>query len=180
MTAEEKLWKEYESLSTLEQDTTRMRHPVYTAFLASSFVVAGLSLQSPATTPVFWGTSLGQLVFFLGFMLYCVGVLHYVWYHRYSHIYRARLKELESALGISVYRLRRRPRLGVLKFHFDWSLYILGALYGTCTAIVTGPALFFSGVGIVVAGYCLLLLSSAFNAEEPLEVKPAEANVGAN
>ena len=96
-------------------------------------------------------------------------VVHYAWYHRYAHRYRSALKKLEGELGIEIYRLRTRPRLGPMKFHFDWFLYILGLVYFGLTGSYVGWSLTLVVVGILVVLYAALLGWSALWTEEPME-----------
>jgi hypothetical protein len=78
-----------------------------------SFVLPGLAIQATSDFPLtIFGLSLTlrQVVFFLGFSFYLFAAFHYHWYHRYSHFYRKRLKELENVLGIQIYQLRVRSQ----------------------------------------------------------------------
>jgi divalent metal cation (Fe/Co/Zn/Cd) transporter len=163
---------EYEHLAALEKDTARTRHTTFAGILSVSFLLPGLALRvSNRAVLTLFGEhqSLGHLVFFLGYLFYIFAIFHYEWYHRYSHRYRKALKELELELNISVYRLRVRPQIGPLKFHYDWALYIIGLLYGAITASYVGWVFFAAGVMAVVALYAICLLISYWLPAEPLE-----------
>ena len=79
-------------------------------------------------------------------------------------------------MGISVYSLRKRPskEISILghhrtfKLHFDWALYILGALYALIDIYLIG-ILFAYAVGIISFIYFILIFFSQFISEEPLE-----------
>jgi len=171
MESEEKLRYEYDKLLSLEQETTKIRHTTFTALVSISFILPGLAIKTSVNTII---TPLGeyqisQFVFYLGFLFFCFATFHYHWYHRYSHRYRSGLKNLEAKLNISVYRLRKRPTIRNFKFHFHWSLYIIGVLYGTITAVYIGFRIFLILSSFVVLTYLALLLLSFSQQEEPLE-----------
>lgn len=164
--------KEYELLSDLESKTTATRHSTFTAILGISFVLPGLAVQATNTCPVTilgLPTSLGSIVFFLGFVFYVFAVFHYHWYHRHAHAYRKRLKEMEAQMGISVYSLRTRPTIGPFKMHFEWALEIILVLYGVATLVFVGWKVFLVGLAALIIPYVLLVLSSARAPVEPLE-----------
>ena len=163
--------KEYDYLSKLELESTRLRHTTFTALLSISFIVAGLATKADTSTVVILGHELApsRLVFFLGFVFYLFAVVHYSWHHRYAHRYRAVLKKLESDLGISVYRVRVRPRLWKFKLHYNWALYVVGLLYGAIAVFFIGLRLFVYGLLVVIVPYGVLLLASYWQEEEPLE-----------
>ena len=168
---ESKLQYEYGKLTSLEQETTKTRHTTFTALISISFVLPGLALKASGsiiTTPL-GSYELSQFVFYLGFIFFCFATFHYEWYHRYSHRYRSALKKLELELGIKIYSLRERPTLGPFKFHFNWSLYIIGIVYAVITATFTGIKIFAVLTSFVVVAYLLLLLSSFNQPVEPLE-----------
>lgn len=164
---------EYKYLTRLEQATTYLRYTTFTALIGISFLLPGFAsrvdvggarivlLGQPATVP--------SLAFLLGFIFYLFSLIHYTWYHRYAHRYRARLKELELELGISVYLLRKRPSIGRMKFHFDWVLYILGVAYGYITGSFVGWLLTSYVIGSSCLLYLLLMVWSIVWDEEPLE-----------
>jgi hypothetical protein len=163
--------KEYELLMQLELETTKTRHTTFTALLSISFVLPGLALET-GTTPLHWmnfETDLSKLVFLLGYVFYCFSVFHYAWYHRYSHRYRAALKRLERELGANIYRRRVRPQHGKMKLHFDWALYIIAVVYGSVACAVTGWVLFCVVIGAIAGAYCVMLILSIWQSEEPLE-----------
>ena len=149
--------EEYKLLAELERQTTNSRNSTFTAILSISFVVPGLALQSKAGNVMIFGDEieLSCIVFLLGYLFYLFAVFHYSWHHRYSHIYRKRLKELESSLGINIYRLRRRPKLGSLKFHYEWFLLIIAVVYGCITVSFVGIKLFLGGITSAVLFYRL-------------------------
>lgn len=163
--------REYNLLSELERSTNATRHTTFTALLSISFLLPGLALQAgtAASVPVFATLTIQKLVFALGFMFFCFAAFHYSWYHRYSHRYRKALKSIERELGINVYRLRQRPRIGPFKFHFEWALWILGLFYGGAAAIFVGAKSFFCLLGVAIAFYLLLFFISFCRPEEPLE-----------
>jgi hypothetical protein len=162
----------YEWLSRLEQETTKLRYTTFTSLLAVSFLVPGLAFNASTQETVRLlgrDTSAAALAFLLGFLFYLFTVVHYTWYHRYAHRYRAELKRLEVEMGIEVYRLRTRPTLGRMKFHFDWLLYILGLSYLFAAGSFAGWRLTLATLGLNVSAYILLLVWSVFWKEEPLE-----------
>lgn len=163
--SDEAQWREYDALAQLERESTEMRYRTFTAFLSISFLVAGLGAKEGASSGInvsqlwSWPDSMGGVAFLLGFLFFCFSWFFYWWYHRYSHLYRAQLKELEAVLNVKVYTLRERrtrtihwfgkPR--TVKFHFDWTLPILGFWYFVAASM-------FAGVGVVLA---ILVLSLA-------------------
>ena len=161
----------YKQLQGLEQETSKMRYTTFTALISISFILPGLSLKSDASQIVItdFTITLDKLVFLLGFLFYCFSVFHYAWYHRYSHCYRKKLKELETKLGIEIYKLRERPTVRNMKLHFDWSLYIIGVVYGFITIVFVGWVLFSITVGAVIIMYLMLMLNSRSKPIEPLE-----------
>jgi hypothetical protein len=163
--------QEYEWLRNLELETTKFRYATFTALVSISFVVAGLAANATSTAFRLFGTdtNLSRVVFFLGFLFYLFAVFHYLWYHRYSHRYRRRLKQLEADFKITVYTLRERPRKGRLKLHFHFALYLIGVVYGVATLSYIGPYLFTLLMVLVVLGYFLLVLSTYFQKTEPQE-----------
>jgi len=171
---------EYRCLQELELDMTRVRHTTFTALISVSFLLPGLALQADRSTKLplvsLFGRNyeIDKAIFMLGFIFYCFTVFHYWWYHRYSHLYRKRLKELEVDLKISIYRIRQRKvfstPLGLHKLHFDWSLYILGVVYGFVAVSFVGKYLFLLSIASVLIPYALLVLNSATRPTEPLEV----------
>jgi hypothetical protein len=166
--------REYEFLAQLEQQTTQTRHATFTAILGVSFLLPGFAVQAGKLTAVeFMGfqTNLSHLVFFLGFVFYLFAIFHYHWYHRHSHFYRKRLKEIEKELGISVYSLRVRPQYGRFKMHFEWALHIIGIVYGIMTLEFVGWRLFLFGMAVLVIPYLLMMIASCFSEVEPMEKK---------
>ena len=161
----------YKQLKELEQETSKMRYTTFTALISISFILPGLSLKADASQVVItnFTITLDKLVFLLGFLFYCFSVFHYAWYHRYSHIYRKKLKELETQLGIEVYKLRARPQIGNMKMHFDWSLYIIGIVYGFITIVFVGWQLFAATIVVIFLMYYGLMLRSQNKPTEPLE-----------
>jgi divalent metal cation (Fe/Co/Zn/Cd) transporter len=121
------------------------------------------------SVPGFPALTLSKAVFLLGFLFYLFSLFHYAWHHRYSHLYRKKLKSLENKLGIEVYRLRVRPKIGPFKFHYDWALHMIGIVYGAITASYVGLETFLMTLGVVVGAYVLRLLVSALEPTEPLE-----------
>lgn len=165
--------KQFESLMKLELETTKMRHTNFTAILSISFILSGLALNCETEKLEIFSISvtLSQLVFLLGFLFYLFAIFHYVYFHRYSHIYRNALKNIEREWKIEIYRLRKRPKIGPFKFHFDWALYSIGVVYGFITLKYIGWNLFMLGISVVFGIYFLLLICSAFSPEEPIEKK---------
>jgi hypothetical protein len=171
---EPSLFEQYKQLAILETETTKTRLTTFTAVLSVSFVLPGLALRPEVGSAVIslpWlpVIPLPKAVFLLGFFFYLFALYHYAWHHRYSHRYRKELKSLEEKLGIQIYRLRVRPKVGRFKLHFDWALYMIGIVYGGITAAYVGLRLMAVALGIVVGVYLLLFLLSAFQADEPLE-----------
>jgi hypothetical protein len=138
--------------------------------LLSNIVIKGVGTYRP-----------NQVAAVLGLIFYAFTVLHYWWYHRYSHIYRHQLKELESELKIQVYLHRQRPtaHLGrrTMKFHFDWSLYIIGVLYTAAVVLFSGWKLVLVPFGIALVLYGIGLLKSTRDPEEPRETHSAMSQV---
>jgi hypothetical protein len=165
--------KVYERLAQLEMETTKLRYTTFTALLSISFVLAGLAANADASALKMFGflTSVRQLVFLLGYIFNLASLFHYLWYHRYSHLYRKALKDLESDLGIKVYRLRVRPQVGPFKFHFVWVLYIIAIIYGLIVAVIVGIWLFLYCMLAIVILYLLFFLFSFWDESEPLEEK---------
>ena len=163
--------KEYELLAQLEQETTRMRHTMFTALVSVSFILPGLAVNVEASGVTIFGTttSLSRMVFLLGFIFYLFAIFHYAWYHRYSHLYRKELKNIEEKLGISIYRLRVRPQVGPLKLHFDWALYIIALIYGSVTVSYVGWIPFTASVGGILLLYGALMVISIWRPVEPSE-----------
>ena len=58
--------KEYELLAQLEQETTRMRHTMFTALVSVSFILPGLAVKAEASGVTIFGTmtSLSQMVLY--------------------------------------------------------------------------------------------------------------------
>jgi len=165
--------QEYEALCQLEQETTNMRHNTFTALISISFVLTGLAFQNESSSdiqiPLVGTMTTSQMAAAFGFMFYCFTVIHYSWYHRYSHRYRDRLKQLEVELDFRVYRNRRRPIFRKAKFHFDWTLYIMGVIYFAAVLSFSG----FRPIMLLVVSsfimYGLLLIWSIRWDHEPLE-----------
>jgi hypothetical protein len=167
--------REYEKLTTLEQETTRIRHQTFTAILAVSFVVPGLATKVDDTSldTGLVSVSLSQLVFLLGYVFYLFACFHYAWHHRYAHLYRKALKDIEkNDLDIKIYRLRERLCIGKdekYKFHFDWALYIIAVFYGLLTAHFVGWRLLLCTVGFLLVAYTIPLFVSRWRPREPHE-----------
>jgi len=163
--------KEYDYLMQLELETTKIRHTTFTALLSISFILPGITLRSGTDIFIFLGfeTNISKIVFLLGFIFYCFAVFHYSWYHRYSHRYRKGLKEIEKELNINVYRRRKRYMKWNFKAHFDWSLYIIGIIYGYVTSLYVGLSLFLIVIGSIIGLYLLFFLLSFFSPIEPHE-----------
>lgn len=174
----------YKLLCNKELELTKMRHAVFTSLLSISFIIPGLAIRLTRDNGENQSVSFGSveidffgLIFMLGFIFYCFAVFHYWWYHRYSHMYRAKLKEMEKELGLENYTLRKRPvksvKIGKREFkfkaHFDWSLYIIGLFYAIITATIVGWFPFLAVCFGMAGAYAVLFLSSAASSEEPLE-----------
>ncbi len=172
-------WREYSHLATLERESTQMRYTTFTAFLSISFLIAGLGAQQGSNgeevrLPLFGDRPLGALAFVLGFVFFCFSWFFYWWYHRYSHMYRGRLKQIETELGIEVYRLRKRKQLGKMKFHFDWGLRILGVWYFVIAGSYAGYLLISFVLAASLGLYGVFLLRSRSWKVEPHESESAE------
>jgi hypothetical protein len=170
------LLQEYEHLTKLERATTTLRYQTFTALLTVSFLLPGFAFglgNSPQAVALhIWGhaVSMTSILLIFGLMFFGLSVIFYNWYHRYSHIYRHRLKEMEEELDIRVYRLRVRPQIGRMKLHFVWCLYIVGGFYFISTAQVAGWLLTTS-VGVAsLAVYGVLMFISRWRPEEPVEI----------
>lgn len=170
---------EYQLLQTLELETTKLRHTTFTALISVSFLLPGLALQADRANPLPAVSLLGReytidkIIFMLGFIFYCFTFFHYWWYHRHSHVYRRRLKEIEQELGLGIYKLRTRPVfssvLGVHKLHFDWSLWILGTIYALAAHSFVGSRLFLAGILLTIIIYLGFAVYSVLEPVEPLE-----------
>jgi hypothetical protein len=162
---------EYERLTALEIETTKFRHSTFTALISVSFVVPGLAIKADPQVLIFMGhrVMLNRLVFLLGFVFYLFAVFHYWWHHRYAHMYRAHLKELEAELKIQVYSLRVRPHQGRFKMHFHFALYMIGVLYGSIACAYVGMPWFWASMIVIVGGYLLLCLATFMQPLEPDE-----------
>lgn len=172
------LREEYEYLSRLEKDTTSLRYQTFTALLTVSFLLPGFAfgglgdgsqLQSIALAVFGYPVSMTSILLIFGLMFFALSVIFYNWYHRYCHIYRRRLKQLEEGFGIRVYRLRVRPMIGKMKLHFVWCLYIVGGFYFISTALVAGWILTISVALISVVIYGVLVIGSRWRPDEPVE-----------
>lgn len=169
--------EEYKYLSNLEMETTRFRYTTFTAILSTSFVLPGLSALPTLVTRtddlyislIDARMSMSKMTFLLGFIFYLFAVFYYIWFHRYSHFYRKRLKELEKEMDWNIYRLRKRPMIKNMKFHFVWILYLIGGVYAIITVSFIGWKVFFFFLGGLIILYCFLLILSIFTKEEPLE-----------
>jgi hypothetical protein len=164
--------KEYELLQKLELETTKIRHTTFTTLLSISFLIPSFSVDIKSFDVQLMGETvpINKLVFLLGFVFYIFSVFHYNWYHRYSHKYRKRLKDIEKEIGFEIYKNRVRPVIGKkFKMHFDWTLYIIGGLYGYITANYVGLLLFTIIIGTMIAIYGILVLLSFRQPIEPLE-----------
>ena len=181
---------EHEALAKLEQSSTEMRHQTFTALMSISFVLAGFAFRGPEKDldpmsrieiPGFGSFWPNEIAAVLGLVFYAFTVLHYWWYHRYSHIYRHQLKRLEEDLGMQVYSHRRRPTKEVagktMKFHFDWSLYIIGGLYTAAVGQFSGWNIVGATAALALGLYGILLVLSIRDDEEPRETKAAMARV---
>jgi len=162
---------EYRILSSIEMETTKIRYTNFTAILSISFILPGLAIQAGNFSIKLIGATvpLSKLVFLLGFVFYLFAVFHYRWFHRYSHFYRRRLKELEKEIGFTIYQLRKRPHYKRIKFHFEWSLYLIGLVYFLIAGFFVGWALIILVIGTLVFLYLILSLLTIFTNEEPLE-----------
>lgn len=171
--------KEYELLHELEIDTTKSRLRNFTAFLSISFILPGLATKVGTDTISLGGftLSLSQAVFLLGFLFYCFASYYYWWHHRYSHLYRDRLKQLEDELEINIFKLRTRPTFPRrerpskwrIKFHFHWALYIIGIFYFLIAAYYVGWILMAAGIALIAVVYVTLMVCSIFQKEQPNE-----------
>ena len=56
-----------------------------------------------------------------------------------------------------------------MKMHFDWALYIIGAVYGVITALFVGWEIFIASLVIVVIVYFVLMIKSIGDPSEPRE-----------
>lgn len=56
-----------------------------------------------------------------------------------------------------------------MKFHFAWSLYSIGIVYGLMTIKVVDILPFSFTLGVLIGLYSIFLLLSTFCTEEPLE-----------
>lgn len=158
--------------------------------MSISFVLAGFAFRGPETAAdptskitipalgEFWPNEIAAV---LGLVFYGFTVLHYWWYHRYSHIYRHHLKELERDLGIHVYTHRKRPTKDIgsrtMKFHFDWSLYIIGGLYTAAVGQFSGWNIVAATAALTLGLYGVLLVLSIRDEEEPRETLAARSRV---
>ncbi len=165
------LIEEYKILSNMEMETTKFRYANFTALLSISFILPGLAIKAGSLSIKILEneTTISKLVFLLGFIFYLFALFHYKWFHRYSHLYRKRLKELETELGYKIYLLRRRPQYKKFKFHFVWALYLIGFVYLFVTACFVGWELVSYVTGGLIATYIALTISTYFMKEEPLE-----------
>jgi hypothetical protein len=168
------LFEQYKQLANLELETTKLRLATFAGILSVSFILPGLALKPEVesqASPLPWlrGLTISKAVFLLGFLFYLFALFYYAWHHRYSHLYRKRLKAIEKQLGIHVYRLRVRPKIGRFKLHFDWALQMIALVYAIITAAYVGWWIFLAALGIVLGAYGLRMLISAVEADEPLE-----------
>ena len=136
----EKKIDEYKILSNIEMETTKFRYLNFTAILSISFILPGLAIQAGEYSVDFLDKNIqiSKLVFLLGFIFYLFAVFHYLWFHRYSHLYRKRLKILEKEIGFTIYQLRKRPQYKRVKFHFQGALYLIGFVYFAITGLFVG------------------------------------------
>lgn len=162
---------EYKILSNIEIETTKFRYTNFTAILSISFILPGLAIQAGSFSITFFETTIliSKLVFLLGFVFYLFAVFHYRWFHRYSHFYRKRLKELEKEIGFTIYQLRKRPQFKRIKFHFEWALYLIGLVYFVIAGFFVGWLLILIVIGVLFVLYMILAILTIFKNEEPLE-----------
>lgn len=116
----EELKEEYKILSNLEMETAKFRYATFIAILSISFVLPGLYFSKSSENSYnsyidfcLFKIHVSELLFLLGFILYLFALFYYWWFHRYSHIYRKRLKELEKKLGWNIYSLRNDQQLRI-------------------------------------------------------------------
>ena len=143
----------------------------FTAILSISFILPGLAIQAGEYSVDFLDKNIqiSKLVFLLGFIFYLFAVFHYLWFHRYSHLYRKRLKILEKEIGFTIYQLRKRPQYKRVKFHFQGALYLIGFVYFAITGLFVGWTLIIFVLGILFVFYIVMSLFTIFREEEPLE-----------
>lgn len=167
----EKKMEEYKMLAKIEMETSKFRYSNFTAFLSISFLLPGLATRTDGLIIEFFNISMpiSKLVFLLGFIFYLFAVFHYRWFHRYSHFYRKRLKQLEEEIGFNIYKLRKRPHFGKMKFHFEWALYLIGLVYFFITGFFVGWPLVCSIIGLLLLIYIILSITTIFMREEPNE-----------
>lgn len=150
---------EYKLLMKLEQESTKSRNTTFTAILSISFILPALALKIDSGANHSELTFMCQSVFMLGFVFFVLSLIHYEWHHRYSHIYRKRLTELEEDnLDIEVYRLRKRPVIWNIGLHYDWALYIVGLCYGLSTWYFVTFHLLWIPCGLLLAYYLLIFI----------------------
>jgi len=167
----EKKVDEYKILSNIEMETMRFRNTNFTAILSISFILPGLAIQAGDLSIEFCNSNIliSKLVFLLGFVFYLFAVFHYKWFHRYSHFYRKRLKELEKEIGYTIYQLRKRPQYKRIKFHFEWALYLIGLVYFLIAGFFVGWKLICLAIGGLFMLYIIMSTLTIFQEEEPLE-----------
>lgn len=167
----EKKIDEYKILSNVEMETTKFRYTNFTAILSISFILPGLAIQAGGFSIEFLNSTIpiSKLVFLLGFVFYLFAVFHYRWFHRYSHFYRKRLKELEKEIGYTIYQLRKRPQYKRIKFHFEWALYLIGLVYFLIAGFFVGWLLISIVIGALFVLYMIMSILTIFKKEEPLE-----------
>jgi len=172
----EELKEEYKILSNLEMETAKFRYATFIAILSISFVLPGLYFSKSSENSYnsyidfcLFKIHVSELLFLLGFILYLFALFYYWWFHRYSHIYRKRLKELEKKLGWNIYSLRKRPTVKNMKFHFAWSLYSIGIVYGLMTIRVVDIVPFSLTLLVLIGLYSIPLILSKCCREESLE-----------
>jgi hypothetical protein len=125
--------EEFKILSNLELETTKLSNTSFSAFLSLSFLMPGIVLTTlkdqnlALVHDLGLNISLPKLVFLLGFVFYLFAIFHYIWFHRYSHIYRDRLIFPEKEIGddFRIYQLRLPPNIFNREMHFEWAIYLL-------------------------------------------------------
>jgi len=162
---------EYKILSNIEIETTKFRYTNFTAILSISFILPGLAIQANRLSIDYIDSviPISKLVFLLGFVFYLFAVFHYRWFHRYSHFYRKRLKELEKEIGFTIYQLRKRPHYKRMKFHFEWALYLIGLVYFCIAGFFVGWRLIIFVISAIFLLYIIMSLLTIFQSEEPHE-----------
>jgi hypothetical protein len=163
---------QYKILQSLELELTKIRYTTFTALISISILLPSLAfnreiISVPKINLFLFCVTVSQLLVMLGFLFFLFTIYHYWWFHRMSHIYIKKLRELEKEMNIEIYSLKKIPKLfNSIYLRFSWSLYIIGIFYGITTLAIVGYKLFFSVFSVLVLSFSLLIIINLKKTDE--------------